>query len=241
MARLDLTGQVFGRLTAVCDVGYDSRRNRIWEFSCSCGNTTKVTANSVKSGNTTSCGCAKIEATSKTFTTHGATKTPEGKKAYSAWTDIKRKCYDENAREYVRYGAKGRKMFAEWLEHPALFCDYILALPNFSFEMTLDRVDNEVGYFPGNLRWATHKQQAHNRCLASVNTSGKNCVAFRVVTGNTYATCQWKGLDGKHGSKTFSVKKFGLLPAFAMACKVRDEVIAELNAQGAGYTENHGK
>lgn len=183
----------------------------------------------------------RSEQARRNFTTHGLTTTSEGTKIYNAWLDIKRKCYDTEAREYCRYGAKGRTLADVWLTNPVAFVDYMLSLPNFSMGMTIDRIDNELGYLQGNLRWATYKQQAHNRGKVSTNVSGYNGVAFRVVTSNTYATAQWRTFENKVGNKAFSVNKLGLLPAFAKACAYRDAMIVQLNEQGAFYSDKHGK
>ncbi len=173
---------------------------------------------------------------------HGLTRRPDTKKCYEAWIDIRRKCYDKDAREYCRYGAKGRSLSDEWLENPTSFVEYVISLPNFDMSLTLDRVDNTKGYERGNLRWATHKEQARNRGITNRNTSGFQGVRFRLVDGSTYATASWFCIyDGKANSKTFAVSKFGLLPAFKLACEYRIKMIEQLNSLGAGYSENHGK
>lgn len=174
--------------------------------------------------------------------THGLTRQKDTRKCYEAWLDIKRKCYNPSSKEFCRYGAKGRKLEACWLNDPVAFVNYVLSLPNFSQEMTLDRVDNTQGYEEGNLRWTSSKQQARNRSMYKINTSGFQGVKFRKVRKATFATAIWHDLvTGKAKSKTFAVNRYGLLPAFAMACSYREKMIAELNKQGAGYTPWHGK
>lgn len=183
----------------------------------------------------------RAEQAKRNFTKHGLTTKPDTQKVYNAWLDIHRKCYNPEAREYCRYGAKGRGIADEWFSDPVAFVDYMLSLPDFNMNKSIERIDNDLGYLRGNLRWATAKEQAHNRCLSTRNTSGTNGIAFRVVDGNTYVTCQWHKLEGGSGNKTFSVIKNGLLPAFKMACDYREKMIAELNANGASYTDKHGK
>lgn len=173
---------------------------------------------------------------------HGLTKTPETRKCYEAWLDIKRKCYDVNSREYVRYGAKGREMQSSWLDDPTAFTNYMLALPDFSLEMTIDRSDNTKGYEEGNLRWATPQQQARNRGIYSTNNSGYQGVVIRRVRKATFISACWFDLETRKAkSKTFAVNKFGLLPAFKMACEYRDYMMQVLNTLGAGYSDNHEK
>lgn len=242
MPRKDIAGLKFGRLTALRDVGSYKNRTRVWLFQCDCGKEHTSVLGAVTSGNTISCGCAKIEATKRTMTTHGLTTNPDSTKAYNAWLDIHRKCYNPKSVEYVRYGAIGRGIQDSWFADPTAFVSYVLSLPDFDHTKSLDRVDNDKGYEEGNLRWATAKQQARNRKHYSDNPSGKSGVEIRVVTGNTYTTAHWHDLvTGKCKSKNFSVKKLGLLPAVAEAVKFREKMIAQLNEQGAGYSDKHGK
>lgn len=112
---------------------------------------------------------------------------------------------------------------------------------------SLDRIDYNKGYIKGNLRWATTYQQARNKSKLKSNTSGVNGVYFHVNKkyNLTDARCSWREQteEGifKQKTKCFSVKKYGLLPAFAMVCKYREEQIRRLNSLGYGYSENHGK
>jgi len=176
------------------------------------------------------------------FTKHGLTTKPDTRKCYEAWLDIKRKCYDESAREFSRYGANGRSISEEWSNDPISFVDYVISLPNFEMSRSLDRIENKDGYTRGNLRWATAKEQARNRGMSVRNTSGVQGVAFRKVGNSTFATAVWFDLDdGKARSKTFAVSKFGLLPAFKLAYEYRHKMLGELNKLGAGYAQNHGK
>lgn len=100
-----------------------------------------------------------------------------------------------------------------------------------------------------NLRVVKQSNNNRNTSMRKDNSTGVCGVYFTTAqkpNGGvyTYASAQWKEiLEGKSKSacKHFPTEKYGLLPAFAMACKYREEKIAELNALGYGYTENHGK
>jgi hypothetical protein len=115
---------------------------------------------------------------------------------------------------------------------------------------SIDRIDYTKGYEQGNLRWATSQQQARNRGKQQNNTSGfhgvtwENKIHPNGINSTTYAVVQWKEFhNGKQKpcKKSFSAKKHGLLPAFAMACQYRKDKINELNTKGYGYADNHGQ
>ena len=171
---------------------------------------------------------------------HGLTRTKLGRKVYSAWHDIKVRCYDTEHKEYKRYGAKGIKLQESWENDVVLFHDYVVNLPLFCKERSLDRIDNSLGYCEGNLRWATDAEQTRNQGKQQNNTSGHCGVTWYFNdTGGTRAIAWWNVGD-KVKSKSFPCKKYGVLPAFKMACDYREKMIAVLNTQGAGYSDKHG-
>jgi hypothetical protein len=101
--------------------------------------------------------------------------------------------------------------------------------------------NNEIS----NLRLVTREVNNRNRAKHKRNTTGKN----GVVLGSTkyldkeyfYYIAHWSELNGKVKTKSFSWIKYGKDKAFELASEFRDKMIEQLNAQGAGYTERHGK
>ena len=84
--------------------------------------------------------------------------------SHRRWRNIKDRIYNPNCKVYHNYGGRGLTMFEVWRVNSILFMDYIESLPNFGVAgMTLDRVNNEVGYEPMNLRWANMKTQQRNK------------------------------------------------------------------------------
>lgn len=77
------------------------------------------------------------------------------------------RCLNPNSKSYASYGERGIRVCDEWTEDPLLFAEYIMTLDNYEsrkeLKLTLDRKDNNKGYEPGNLRWATKEQQNQNR------------------------------------------------------------------------------
>lgn len=92
-----------------------------------------------------------------------------------------------------------------------------------------------------NYRVVTQLVNTRNRNPNKNNTSGVHGVNFYTSKGYSYWAAQWRTLENQNAVKSFSVNKYGNDGAFRLACEYREVMIAELNVQGAGYTESHGK
>lgn len=152
---LDLTGQRFGRLTALAAVGKDKRGCILWECICDCGNKTSVNGAKLKNGHTKSCGCIVKDNSSKA--THRMSRT----RLYRIWQAMKNRCYNENFWAFCHYGGRGITMCDEWRDSFEAFRDWALA-NGYRGDLSIDRIDNDMGYSPSNCRWASKKTQASN-------------------------------------------------------------------------------
>lgn len=164
MRLIDLTGQKFHRLTVLRRSENNTNGGKPkWVCRCECGNVTEVGGCELKSGTTKSCGCWNKEVARKTLVTHGFSKT----RLYRIWSGMKERCYNPNNKRYADYGGRGIRVCDEWLHDFMEFRKWALETgydENAPFgQCTLDRANNNEGYFPFNCVWSTIEQQNRNK------------------------------------------------------------------------------
>lgn len=157
MSRLiSLIDQRFGRLL-VLNRQPNKGNSTMWLCNCVCGKNVVVYGINLKRGLTKSCGCLHKEAIKEACGTHGMVDTPE----YNSWTAIKSRCYNPKNPKYKNYGARGITMSDEWKNDFMAFYNDMGPRP--SPEHSIDRKDNDKGYYKDNCRWATGREQNNNR------------------------------------------------------------------------------
>lgn len=92
---------------------------------------------------------------------HGHNSTRGKTSEYIAWDNVKARCRNPKRADYVWYGARGITICDEWLNSFNAFLAGVGPSPGNGY--SLDRIDNDKGYEPGNVRWATKAEQARNR------------------------------------------------------------------------------
>lgn len=152
--RMDLTGQKFGRLTVL---EYDPKRAR-WICLCECGKKTWVLPPSLKRGFTKSCGCLKSDLARIAHFKHGKAKS----KIFNIWSHIRRRCFNPNTKYYEHYGGRGINVCERWMNFENFYAD-MGDPPEGEGRISLDRIDNNGNYEPGNCRWANQKMQSDNK------------------------------------------------------------------------------
>ena len=148
----DLMGQNFGRLTVVGRAENDRHGKTRWVCQCECGNVLVANGLNLLKGRTKSCGCLNKERA------HGKVDT----RLHRIWTCMKTRCSNPSHEAYYRYGGRGILVCDEWSNNFMSFYDWAMA-NGYADDLTLDRIDNDKGYYPDNCRWATNDEQNNNR------------------------------------------------------------------------------
>jgi len=151
----DMTGQKFGRLTAISHVGY-KRKYAMWKCQCECGKIITVLGSDLRRGNTKSCGCFKKDRASETHYIHGMDGTP----TYKSWMGAKSRCCNPDDCHYKDYGGRGIMICGRWINSFENFLEDMGKRPQ---GKTIDRVNNDGNYSPENCRWSTPKEQSRNQ------------------------------------------------------------------------------
>lgn len=154
--KVDLAGRRFGRWAVLGLSGDRSGRLYKWTCRCDCGTVRDVVSATLVNGASQSCGCLHREMARELNTVHGGKGTPE----YRAWKHMRERCNNPNDKRYENYGGRGIRVCDRWNDFTAFMSDLG---PRPSRRHSIERIDVNGHYEPGNVKWATVKEQARNK------------------------------------------------------------------------------
>ena len=172
-------GQRFGRLAVIGEPAKGTGGRTVVLCRCDCGTERAFRRTHLVSGATLSCGCYARDRTSEVRRVHGMVGSP----TYAVWQAMKARCLNPRNPAYAHYGGRGIGIDRRWKESFDAFLSDMGLRPS---GMSIERIDNNRGYEPGNCKWATDTEQANNRRSS----------AFLTVDGETMTIAQWSKKTG---------------------------------------------
>ena len=162
-------GEVYGRLTVLEDVRYSKD---LAHCLCECGAETKKRAYAIKGGNTRSCGCMRRE----NNLTHGLSGHP----LYQIWLNMIQRCTNPNDRGWENYGGRGITVCERWSGLPDGLLNFAADMGERPPGLSLDRLDNNNGYYKDNVAWNDAKRQTANRRSVKSLTRERDALAAEI-------------------------------------------------------------
>lgn len=185
---IDMTGQHFGHLTVIKQIGNSPRGAAIWLCLCDCGKECHVIGNDLRNGKSLRCRNDALKIFHAAKITHGASKTA----TYRVWKSMRARCHNPKDSSFKNYGARGIRVCARW-NH---FDNFLADMGERPVKYTIDRINNDDNYYPQNCRWASYKEQAANKRNVPCNFQGEAWCRVAEKNGITRAAYRTRVFDG---------------------------------------------
>lgn len=153
-------GERFNRLLVTSKSENTYRGRAKWICKCDCGNIKEVVGGQLMSGSVQSCGCLKKEQAREKGKIRIKTQLMKGTRPYRIWAKLKSRCNNPNEVNYERYGGRGITVCDEWMKFDNFWKDMKVTYED---NLSIDRINNNDGYYKENCKWSTPKEQAANR------------------------------------------------------------------------------
>lgn len=151
----DLSGQRFGRLTAVERLGSTRQGTVVWRCICTCGNECAARTGHLTAKAIVSCGCYQR--------THAITHGMSSSDEYQVWASMKDRCLLPSSGGWELYGGRGITVCAEWCGPEGFQRFYECLGPRPSKQYSLERINVDGNYEPSNCKWGTVREQGENK------------------------------------------------------------------------------
>lgn len=188
----NLTGQKFGRVTVISFSHYRNNNTKepYWNCLCDCGTQKTMPGRGLYRGKAKSCGCYNKEMSSKKNSKHGMSNT----NIHDVWRGMLDRCDNENNARYKDYGGRGIKVCNYWRDFENFYND---VKDGYKKGLTIERVDVNGNYEKSNFRWATKREQQHN----------KRDTIYLTVNGLTATVIKWSEISGTN-QQTIATRYF---------------------------------
>ncbi len=213
--RIDLTGRTFGRWT-VLEYSGGGR----WLCKCACGTTKPVEGGSLRGGKTA--GCIKCHPAIGNQRTHGEKRS----RLYNIWRGIIARCENPNEVAYPRYGGRGILICPEWRESFPAFRDWAKS-NGYDDTLTIDRIDNDGCYTPGNCRWIPLAAQNRNKSRHNpITYNGETLLISELAERHSLPADVVKNRIRRYG---WSIERAITTPVLPIGAKTRGGTVHHAN------------